>query len=239
MSIHLGVNIDHIATLRNARGEKDPSLVEVALEVQRGGADSITMHLREDRRHIIDEDLFDIRKHLKLPINFEMALTSEMLNIALDLKPSSVCLVPERREEVTTEGGLDVQKNYHKIKEFCSELLRYNIQPFLFIDPKEEFCSLAKETGALGVEIHTGTLARYFTNRVLFYNELNKVQNVASYCLSQNLLFHAGHGLNYHNVPYIIGIPNLKEVNIGHAIIAKSLTVGMYQAVATMKDLLK
>ena len=239
MSISLGVNIDHIATLRNARGEGDPSLLEIAFEVQKAGADIITMHLREDRRHIIDSDLFEIKKHLKLPINFEMALTEEMLEIALKLQPATVCLVPEKREEITTEGGLDVQKYFTEIKRFCKILLDNNIQPFLFIEANNDIVLLSKEAGATGVEIHTGKLAHSFYNRMLFNIELDNFNTIAKLCDKNNIILHAGHGLNYQNISYITNIINLKEVNIGHAIISKALSVGMYEAVFTMKNLLR
>ena len=237
--IQLGVNIDHVATLRNARGENDPSLIEMLFEVQAGGADVITMHLREDRRHIQDKDIFEVKKHTPLPLNFEMALSSEMLATAIKLKPSSVCLVPEKREELTTEGGLNLKPMAQKIREAQKKLKENNIQLFLFVEPDSESIHIAKETGAAGVELHTGRYARSFENAVSFEKELHLLKDIAHLCEKEKLVLHAGHGLNYQNIKYLLPIQNLREVNIGHSIIAYALKVGLKNAVRRMKKLLK
>ena len=239
MKISLGVNIDHVATLRNARGEGDPSLVEMALEAQEGGADSFTMHLREDRRHIKDEDLWEVRKHTLLPINLEMALTDEMVKIAVDYRPGSVCIVPEKREEVTTEGGLDLLYHSQKIKEVVPLLKENNIRIFLFIEPDINIIGLAADLGVHGVEVHTGAYARSFKSPIEADHELQRIRACASTCHEKGLEFHAGHGLNYHNVYPLKAITNLTEVNIGHAIIARSIKVGLKKAVKAMKECLQ
>ena len=236
--MRLGVNIDHIATIRNARGENDPSLIEMLFELHEGGADTVTMHLREDRRHIQDEDIFEVKKHSKLPINLEIALTQEMIEIACRLGPSSVCLVPEKREEITTEGGLDVGKIKKEITEAQKIFSKKNIQLFIFVEPTEESVQIAKEVNAHGIEIHTGTYARSFKNKEIFLKEVEKIKKVATLCLQENILFHAGHGLNYHNIYPLINIKNLMEVNIGHSIISRALRVGLRQAVSDMKLIL-
>ncbi len=236
--IALGVNIDHVATLRNARREGDPSLLEMAFEVQEGGADSITMHLREDRRHILDEDLFEIQKHLKIPINLEMAPTEEMLKIALDLKPRSVCIVPERREEITTEGGLDVKKYKELLIEFQKELIQKEIEVFLFVEPDIEALEISKEIGVKGIEVHTGSYARSFKNNFQKEKELKRIYEAAKKAKDLGLEFHAGHGLNRFNLIPLLKIPNLKEVNIGHSIIARALKIGLKEAVREIATLL-
>lgn len=238
MAIDLGVNIDHVATLRNARGERDPSLVELALLAQEGGADSFTMHLREDRRHIKDEDLNDVARHSKLPINFEMALTDEMVAIALQIKPRSVCIVPEKREEVTTEGGLNVELAKEKLLPAIKELQKQRIEVCLFIEPDEETIRLSHQLGADGVEIHTGSYAHAFKNRVDCASELERIFQAAKACADLRLRLHAGHGLNYVNIQNLLKITNLKEVNIGHALISYALNVGMVRAVRKMKRIL-
>lgn len=237
--IRLGLNIDHIATLRNARKERDPSLLELVFEAQEGGADLITMHLREDRRHILDEDLFEVKKHSKLPINLEMALTQEMLEIALKLKPHSVCLVPERREELTTEGGLDIKKHFSLIKDFCHELKKAQILVFPFVEANRESIALSFEAGCDGVEIHTGRYARFWHNSHLRKEEIYRFTEMAQLCLELGLELHMGHGLNYFNIHHILSLPGLKEVNIGHAIISRALKTGLQNAVREMKALLR
>ena len=238
MAIRLGVNIDHIATLRNTRGENDPSLVEILFEVQEGGADLITMHLREDRRHVLDHDLVEVQKHSKLPLNLEMALTKEMVEIACERCPSSICIVPEKREELTTEGGLNVEKISGLLEKSMDTFRKKNIEVFLFIEPKKKDILLAREIGVTGVEIHTGTYARSFFHHTLFKKEINRIKKAARQCLEQGVEFHAGHGLNYYNIPPLLKIENLLEVNIGHAIIAHALKTGIRKAVSKMKNIL-
>lgn len=237
--IHLGINIDHIATLRNARGENDPSLTEMVCEAIEGGADSLTMHLREDRRHIVDADIFEIQKHSKVPLNLEMALTEEMLEIAVKLKPASVCLVPEKREEVTTEGGIDLRHHYERLKTVLPFLQSNEIEVYFFIEPQEQAIALSSELKANGVEIHTGSFARSFLNRYRRQNEWQKIVTSAQLCRQYNLAFHAGHGLNYQNIFDFLMLENLSEVNIGHAVIARALKTGLKTAVAEMKFLLE
>ena len=237
--IRLGINIDHIATVRNARKENDPSILEMLFEIQSGGADNVTMHLREDRRHILDSDVWEIKKHSKIPINFEMALTKEMIDIALQLKPKSVCIVPEKREELTTEGGLNISLIYDKLKEVLVDFLNNEIQVFLFLDPNTKNIDLCSKLQISGVEIFTGTFSRMIHNNYKFPIELGKIQDVAKVCLENNIEFHAGHGLNYHNIQHIKNITNPTEVNIGHSIIARSFKIGLRTAVQEMKRLLE
>ena len=236
--IKLGVNIDHIATLRNARGEQDPSLLEIAIEAQEGGAASFTMHLREDRRHIVDQDLFEIKKHSKIPINMEMAFTEEMTAIALELKPKSVCIVPEKREELTTEGGLNTAELFDRMSTGLSVFKKADIEVFLFTEPTKQAVEDAAKLGVSGIEVHTGGLARKFFHKEALDGELKKIAFAGKLCREKHLEFHAGHGLNYHNIYTLLGIENLNEVNIGHAIIARSLKVGMRQAVRDMRNIL-
>lgn len=236
--VHLGVNIDHAATLRNARGENDPSIVEFALAVQEGGADTVTMHLREDRRHIRDLDLREIKSHIKIPINLEMALTDEMCKIALETKPATVCIVPEKREELTTEGGLDLKPKRAALKDFTADCQRAGILVFVFVEPEEENADLAKELGCAGLEAHTGTYARQFLQPTARSIQLKRLRQIAARCDDIELQFNAGHGLNFHNIAPLLEIENLQEVNIGHALIAHSLYNGIINSVAQMRDLL-
>ncbi len=233
--LNLGINIDHVATLRNARGENDPALIELALVAQNAGADLITIHLREDRRHIRDADVFDLRKNLKIPINFEMALSEEILKIALELKPATACIVPERREEITTEGGLDVAHNKAAVASFVERLQAAAIEVFLFIEPDTTMVKLAQEVKARGIEFHTGAYARAFTNLPARKAEITRLMKAAALAESLGLEVHAGHGLNYFNVAPVCGIPQVRELNIGHAIIARSLVTGLAAAIRDMR----
>lgn len=237
-SIRLGVNIDHIATLRNARGENDPSLLELAFAAQSGGADSLTMHLREDRRHIKDEDVFEVKKHCKIPVNFEMAATEEMTDIALELKPRSVCIVPENREEITTEGGLDVIQHFDRLKPLVKKMIDAEIEVFMFIEPDSEQIKQSAELGVSGVEVHTGSYAHAFLNAFELEKQKDRLLKAAIIAMDQRLEFHAGHGLNYHNMAAIVALPALVEVNIGHAIVSRALVTGLARAVKQMKQLL-
>lgn len=236
--INLGVNIDHVATLRNARGENDPALIELALIAQNAGADLITVHLREDRRHIRDADIFELKKNLKIPLNFEMALSEEILEIALKAKPATACLVPERREEITTEGGLDVVQHLAKTRRFVETLQAAEIETFLFIEPDAAVLDAAVKTKARGVEFHTGAYARAFTNLPHRQHELSRLEHAASAAAKSGLVVHAGHGLNYHNVHEICRISEITELNIGHAIIARSLRTGLAEAIQEMRRLM-
>ena len=232
----LGVNIDHIATLRNARGNVEPNVLEAALICQNEGmADGITTHLREDRRHIKDEDVYLIKKHLKIPLN------DEMLKIALDLKPHSCCLVPERREELTTEGGLDVVSKKEYLKDFIKELNSANIVVSLFIEPDLKQIEIAKEVNTQYIEMHTGKFSNLFyqNNKVGLNEEFSRLKEGAKFAQSLGINVNAGHGLNYENVYLMKEIPNLIELNIGHSIISKAVFVGLKNAVLEMKDLVK
>lgn len=234
--VRLGINIDHVATLRNARGENDPALLELALVAQNAGADLITIHLREDRRHIRDADVFDLKKHLKIPINFEMALSEEILEIALKLKPATACIVPERREEITTEGGLDASRQKKKLSEFTRALHDAGIDVYLFIEPDEAAVKASAEVYAKGVEFHTGAYARAFTTIAKREAELKRIKSACELAQELKLQTHAGHGLNLANVGAVAAIEGITELNIGHAIIARSLVVGLDHAIREMQS---
>ncbi|UUM31016.1 pyridoxine 5'-phosphate synthase [Vibrio japonicus] len=236
-SIYLGVNIDHIATLRNARGTKYPDPVHAAEVAERAGADGITIHLREDRRHILDRDVRILRETLQTRMNLEMAVTEEMVEIALKTKPEYVCLVPEKREELTTEGGLDVVGQLEKVKAATQILTEAGIKVSLFIDADREQIDAAKACGAPFVELHTGHYADAETE-LDQQNELKKIAAGASYAANQGITVNAGHGLTYHNVAPIAAIPEIYELNIGHSIIGRAAFDGLHKAVADMKALM-
>ena len=236
--IKLGINIDHVATLRQARGTKYPSVVEAALRAEQAGADSITLHLREDRRHMQDEDIFAIRPLLQTKMNLELAATDEMIAIASRVKPQDVCIVPERREERTTEGGLNIKKTYDHLYRATQTLGEQGCRVSLFIAPDLKDIDLAKKMGAPVVEIHTGSYADA-EDEGTKQKELKRVQDAAEHALSLGLVVNAGHGLHYHNVNLIAGIPGIEELNIGHAIVAHALFVGWDNAVREMKLLLR
>ena len=235
--IELGVNIDHVATLRQARGTAYPSPVQAALTAEIAGADSITLHLREDRRHIQDADVEILRQILHTKMNLEMAVTEEMLAFALRLKPQDVCLVPERREERTTEGGLDVVGQFERIQQTCAALAKGGIRVSLFIAPDHEQIRAASAAGAPVVEIHTGHYANLAAGAAQDA-ECEQIQDAARYGTSLKLQINAGHGLHYHNVQRIAAIPEIRELNIGHAIVAHALFVGWENAVREMKQLM-
>jgi pyridoxine 5-phosphate synthase len=235
--MELGVNIDHVATLRQARGTSYPSPIEAALIAQTAGADAITLHLREDRRHIQDADVFKLRGLLHTRMNLESAVTDEMLEIALRVRPHDVCLVPERREELTTEGGLDVVKNFDRVRAACQRLGSAGIRVSLFINADQNQLQAARNAGAPVVELHTGTYADAESPDARA-SELAKIVQAARYGRQLELKVNAGHGLNYDNVSAIAAIREISELNIGHAIIAHALFVGMAQAVKEMKALM-
>ena len=235
--IHLGVNIDHVATLRQARGTRYPSPVQAALMAESAGADAITLHLREDRRHIQDADVQIIRQVLQTRMNLEMAVTDEMVNIALAIKPHDVCLVPERREELTTEGGLDIVKHFDKVSKACATLGAAGIRASLFIDAEIPQLEAAKAAGAPVVEIHTGHYADTATTQEE-EAEFLRIRQAVEYGDSIGLAVNAGHGLHYHNTQPIAAIPQIRELNIGHAIVAHALFVGWEAAVREMKQLM-
>lgn len=234
----LGVNIDHIATLRNARGGVDPDPIQAAEICEKSGATSITTHLREDRRHIKDQDVKTLKKILKTNLNLEMAVTDEMQKIALSVKPHSVCLVPEKRQEVTTEGGLDVASRLNRITEFVQPLLDAGILVSLFIDPSKEQVYAAAKTGAQFIELHTGQYSMAFGTPDET-EEFEKLREASRLAHALGLKVNAGHGLNYENVYRMKQIEDLYELNIGHSIIARSVFVGLEQAVNEMKNLIK
>ena len=235
--ILLGVNIDHVATLRQARGTDYPSPLEAALAAEEAGADYITLHLREDRRHIQDQDVTAIRRALRTRMNLESAVTSEMLAFARRVRPADVCLVPERRAELTTEGGLDVARNLRRIEKACRELREAGIRVSLFIDPDARQVDAAAKAGAPVVELHTGSYAEASAAKAQ-RRELDKLRAAAERAAAKGLHVNAGHGLNYDNVGPVAAMSHVRELNIGHAIIARSVFVGIAQAVREMKALL-
>ena len=235
--IFLGVNIDHVATLRNARGTSYPDPVLAAGLAEQAGADGITIHLREDRRHITDRDVEILRQTLQTPMNLEMAVTDEMLDIACRIKPHFVCLVPEKRTEVTTEGGLDVAGQLAKVQAAISRLAAVGTQVSLFIDADQVQIDAAVAVGAPYIEIHTGRYADA-TSTAEQLEELARIQEAARYAHGLGLRVNAGHGLHYHNVKPIAAIPEMEELNIGHAIIGRAVFEGLPAAVAEMKRLM-
>ncbi len=231
----LGVNIDHIATVRNARGTVYPSPLEAALLAETHGADLITLHLREDRRHIRDADVFAIRAAIRTRMNLEMALTEEMLANALEVKPHDVCLVPEKRTEVTTEGGLDVCAQQDKVAEYTRILTDAGIRVSLFIDADEAQIQAARDVGAPVIELHTGAYAdaHHPAERAA---QLARIENGAHFASDIGLVVNAGHGLTIHNVTPVAQILAIRELNIGHALVAQALFIGLPAAIAQMKQ---
>ena len=235
--IYLGLNIDHVATLRQARGTRYPDPIKAALDAEMAGADSITLHLREDRRHIQDEDVARIMAVRQTKVNLEMAATEEMVQIACAYKPEDVCLVPEKREELTTEGGLDVAGQMPYLTEVCRRLAQAECRVSLFIDPDERQIESAKEVGAPVIELHTGTYAE-LTKPAEIEAELERIRHAAEYATRLGLIVNAGHGLHYHNVQAIAAIKEIEELNIGHAIIAQAIFSGLQEATREMKRLM-
>lgn len=235
-SIDLGVNIDHVATLRQARGTSYPRPAEAVYIAERAGGDSITVHLREDRRHIQDRDLDDIKAVMRTRMNLEMAVTDEMLAIAARVRPSDCCLVPENRQELTTEGGLDVLSQQDRIRAACEELASHDIRVSLFIDPDEEQIDAAVAVGAPVIELHTGRYAE--TSGDQQQHELTRIANAARHANSLGLVVNAGHGLHYQNVAAVARIGEIVELNIGHSIIARAVFDGLGVAVSEMKALM-
>ena len=236
--VKLGVNIDHVATLRQARGGRRPEPVLAALEAKRGGADGITLHLREDRRHIQDADVDILRGMLQTRMNLECAVTDEMIANAVRVKPHDICLVPEKREELTTEGGLDVVKYFEQVQRATQRCSAAGIRVSLFIDADEKQIDAAVKAGAPVIEIHTGKYADADSvpERAA---ELKRIHDAVQYAHGLGLQVNAGHGLHYHNVQDIVAIPHIAELNIGHAIVAEAVFLGLEQAVKNMKALLR
>lgn len=236
--ILLGVNIDHVATLRQARGTRYPDPLQAALLAEQAGADGITAHLREDRRHIQDRDIELLKERLHTKLNFEMAVTDDMIAIARRIQPQACCLVPERREELTTEGGLDVLGNPARMRDACAALAEVGIEVSLFIDPDRHQIDAAVAAGAPVVELHTGRYADA-ADTVARQQELQRIVEAAAYAHRLGLQVNAGHGLNLHNVEAICRIPSIVELNIGHAIIAQALFAGLDGAVRDMKRVMR
>jgi pyridoxine 5-phosphate synthase len=235
-ALELGINIDHVATLRNARGTVYPDPIKAARLAEEAGADLITLHLREDRRHIKDADLIALRPLIKTRLNLECAVTPEMLDIACKIQPHDVCLVPEKREEVTTEGGLDVIGHFDAVKAATTQLNNAGIRVSLFIDPDEKQIKAAKDCGASVIELHTGRYAD--ETGVAQLVELERIKKAAQYGASIGLRVNAGHGLNEDNVLPIAAITELSELNIGHAIVAEAVFKGWQKAITDMKSLM-
>lgn len=236
--IRLGVNIDHVATLRNARGGAHPDPVSAALLAQKAGADGITAHLREDRRHIKDDDIFALRETIELPLNFEMAATEEMVAIAEKLKPNAACIVPEKREELTTEGGLSVAGQENRLSPLIGRLKDAGIKVSLFVDPDEKELAAAANLGADIVELHTGTYS-HTVHPDQLDQELRRLQAGAQHAAALGLEVHAGHGLNYDNVGAIAAMAEIVELNIGHFIIGAALFTGLDEAIKSMRELME
>jgi pyridoxine 5-phosphate synthase len=243
MPLLLGVNIDHIATLRQARysgsvesPNAEPCPVQGGHDALAGGADSLTIHVRGDRRHMQDADAYRIRAEVPLPLNFEMGVTEEMVGIALKLKPDFACLVPETRQEITTEGGLDVLGGFEKIQAAVSRLQAAGIRVSLFIDPDLAQIEASVKTGAAMVELHTGCFANALGNDV--EAELSRLSAASSLGHASGLQVNAGHGINYHNIARILSVPHLSELNIGHSIVARAIRIGFTPAVREMKALM-
>ena len=234
----LGVNIDHVATIRNARGERYPNPLHAAIVAQKSGADSITVHLREDRRHIKDHDLTNIKKKLKIPLNMEMSPTNEMLRIALKHKPNYVCIVPEKRLEITTEGGLDLALKRNFLKKIITLLKKKNIRVALFIEPKISDVIISKKIGADCVELHTGEYCNLFNNKNKTKSSFLNIKKAAIYGKKIGLEVHAGHGLTYDTVRHISKIQSISEFNIGHFIIAESIFIGLKNSIKKFKKII-
>ncbi|GAB3384982.1 pyridoxine 5'-phosphate synthase [Azotobacter armeniacus] len=236
--ILLGVNIDHVATLRQARGTRYPDPVKAALDAEEAGADGITVHLREDRRHIQDRDVRVLKEVLQTRMNFEMGVTEEMLAFAEQIRPAHACLVPETRQELTTEGGLDVAGQEARIRAAVERLARIGCEVSLFIDAEPQQIEAAARIGAPTIELHTGRYADAYTPAETA-RELARIRDGVEYGLSHGLIVNAGHGLHYYNVEPVAAIPGMHELNIGHAIVAQALFVGFKEAVREMKALMQ
>ena len=236
--IKLGVNIDHVATLRNARGGNYPNVVQSAKVAEQSGADSITVHIREDRRHINETDLENLLDTINIPLNLEIAAKEETVAIALKNQPKSVCFVPENRQEITTEGGLDVKKNFNHLKQMIDPMLKTDIKISLFIDPSEEQLYATKDLGVNTIELHTGAYANAFEKNTNLEFELNRLKSSAMLAEDLSLNCHAGHGLNFENVVSIAKIKNILELNIGHFIIADSIFNGLQNSIQKMKNII-
>ena len=236
--IRLGVNIDHVATVRNARGEKNPSPLRAAIIAQKCGAHSVTIHLREDRRHINDMDLREIKSKLKIPLNLEIAATKEMLNIALKHKPNFVCIVPEKRKEITTEGGLNLNYKKNFLKKIILQLKKNGSRVSLFIEPKIEDVKISFELNVDCIELHTGKICNLINKKKSYKSEFKKIINAVNLASDLGLEVHAGHGLTYQSAKIISKIKKIKEFNIGHFLIGESIYVGLPMVIKQFKKLI-
>ncbi len=234
----LGVNIDHIATLRNARGELHPDPVHAAKFIKKIGADSITIHLREDRRHIKDRDAKKICSIKNLPVNLEVSTNSKIIKQAIKIKPNFICIVPENRKEVTTEGGLNLAKNKNKIKKIIKKFKRINIRTSLFINPSINDVNISKNIGADCIEIHTGRLSNLIKSGKNFSKELNRIKKCSSHAFKIGIEVHAGHGLDYKSTKFLSKIKEIKEFNIGHFIIGESIFFGLKKIINNFKKII-
>ena len=237
--IRLGVNIDHVATVRNARGENYPSPLRAALLAKKNGADSVTIHLREDRRHINELDLKQIKSKLKIPLNLEIAATNEMLKIALKNRPPFICIVPEKRQEITTEGGLNLNFNRNFLKTVINKLKKNKSRVSLFIEPTLKDIKLSKKINADCVEIHTGKFCRLVNENKVYTNELKKIKNAVKLGNQLGLEVHAGHGLTYKSAKILSKIKGIKEFNIGHFLIGESIFVGLGKTIKEFRKIIK
>ncbi len=235
----LGVNIDHIATLRNARGEKHPNVVDAAKLAIKYGADSVTIHLREDRRHILDKDVINITKNKNIPTNLEIATTNEMLKIVIKNKPEFVCIVPEKRTEITTEGGLNLNKNKKKLYTFIKKLNNQKIRTSLFINPKISDVKLSKLLGAQCVELHTGKISNKIKNKQKYLKEFNDIKKCSLTAKKMGLEVHAGHGMDYKTAKILSKIKEIKEFNIGHFIVGESIFFGFKKVIKKFIKIIK
>ena len=234
----LGVNVDHIATIRNARGENHPDIYTAAKFAMKFGADSITIHLREDRRHINDKDLKIISSNKTIPLNLEIAANNQMLNVAIKNKPNFVCIVPEKRNEITTEGGLNLKKNKNKIKKIIKKLNEKKIRTSLFINPNIKDIILSKKIGSKCIELHTGKISNLIKSKKKYQNELIKIKKCSKFAKSIGLEVHAGHGINYEVANVLSKINEIEEFNIGHFIIGESINEGLKKVIQKFKKII-
>ena len=237
--IRLGVNIDHVATVRNARGENYPNPLRAALLAQKNGADSVTIHLREDRRHINEQDLKQIKNRLSIPLNLEIAATKEMLKIALKSKPPFICIVPEKRKEITTEGGLNLNYNKKFLKEIIEKLKKNKSRISLFIEPNIKDINESKKLNADCIEIHTGKLCNLINKKKKYKKELSKILTAVKLANKLDLEVHAGHGLTFESAKILSKIKGIKEFNIGHFLIGEAIFIGLSKTIISFKNILK
>ena len=237
--VRLGVNIDHVATIRNARGGVHPSPVTAALQAEAAGANGITAHLREDRRHIRDEDMVALKAGISIPLNFELAATSDMIAIAVKIRPNAACIVPEKRNEITTEGGLNLKKNLKKIKYILNKLNEKKIRTSLFINPNLSDIKISKQLNTKCIEIHTGEISNRIKKNLNYKKQLNKIKIVTKYANEVGLEVHAGHGMDYKTAQVLSKVKGIKEFNIGHFVIGESIFFGLKETIKKFKKISK